>query len=107
MIKTLQQGDVTLKRVSELPKGKIKKIKNDKRGIVLAEGEHTGHCHSIEEISDAELIQIGNKLLLQVDKPVTLKHQEHNAITIEPGIWEVGRIQEYDYYAQMSRPVAD
>ena len=34
-------------------------------------------------------------------------HQEHKPITLSPGIWEVGRVQEYDYFQKMVRKVQD
>jgi hypothetical protein len=102
----LQQGDVLLRRVT-IDISKAEKVKRDKRGIVLAEGEVTGHFHGIENCEDAELIKIGEKMLLSVSKPVDLKHQEHGTITIEPGVWEVGGVVEYDYFQEMQRRVID
>ena len=59
----LQQGDVLLKRVENINIQDGKKAKRDPRGIVLAEGEVTGHYHGIEcDESEAELIQIGEKM---------------------------------------------
>jgi len=74
--------------------------------MVLADGEVTGHQHSIEEES-SELYQIGDKIILELKESSTLKHQEHGPITLEKGLWEVGRVQEYDYFAQMKRQVID
>lgn len=102
----IQQGDVTLKRLDAMPGGKRVKLKRTARGVVLAEGEHTGHAHVIEE-SDAELIQIGERMILSLAKPATIVHEEHKPITLEPGIYEVGRVQEFDYFQQMARTVAD
>jgi hypothetical protein len=102
--KTAQQGDVVLKRVDVMPTGEYKVISKGK--LVLAEGEVTGHYHGIEE-TDSELIQIGDKILMNLKNTATLTHQEHGAITIEKGIWEVGRVNEFDYFSKMQRPVAD
>jgi hypothetical protein len=102
----IQQGDVTLKRLDRIPTGTRKKVKRTTRGIVLAEGEHTGHAHVIEE-SEAELIQIGERMILRLEKSATIVHEEHKPITLEPGIYEVGRVQEFDYFQQMARTVAD
>lgn len=102
--KTAQQGDVVLKRIAELPAGEQKIISKGK--LVLAEGEVTGHFHGIEE-SESELIQIGDQILLNLANTATLTHQEHGPITLEAGLWEVGRVQEYDYFAKMVRQVID
>ena len=101
---TAQQGDVLLNKLTKLPNGEAKVISKGK--MVLAEGEVTGHYHGIEE-TDSELIQIGEKMILNLKNTATLFHQEHNPITLEPGLWEVGRVQEYDYFSMMQRPVAD
>lgn len=101
----IQQGDVLLKRVDALPKG-AKKKSNDSRGVVLAEGEVTGHFHGIAS-RNARLLEHDGKTFLHATRSVKLSHQEHNTITIAPGIYEVGRVQEWDYLAQMSRNVAD
>jgi len=99
-----QQGDVTLRKLEVFPEGKQKVV--SKKRCVLAEGEVTGHCHAVEN-SDAELIQIGERIILKLEREATVTHQEHNPVTLSAGIWEVGRVQEYDYFAQMARPVCD
>jgi hypothetical protein len=101
----IQQGDVLLKRVDSLPKG-AKAAKKDPRGVVLAEGEVTGHYHGIA-VKGAALFEHEGKRYLNAAKPVDLTHQEHNTITIPPGVYEIGGVQEFDYLAQISRPVVD
>lgn len=100
-----------LRRIDASPAGKIKVVA--KRKLVLAHGE-SGHSHIIED-DDAELIQIGEQMLVRLGKAVTVKHEEHNApnslmpepVILAPGIWEVGRVREYDYFAKMVRKVVD
>jgi len=106
MKKMKQQGDVILTRIDRVPIGDTQVIK-DKRGFVLAEGEATGHYHGIAPDTDAELVRIGERLLLTLNEPAELKHQEHKPITLEPGIWEVGIVREWDYLAEMERKVVD
>ena len=101
---TAQQGDVLLKRIVSLPTGEQKTIQKGK--LVLAEGEVTGHFHGIME-EDSELIQIGEQIILKLANQATVTHQEHGPITLEAGLWEVGRVQEFDYLSKMVRPVAD
>lgn len=105
----IQQGDVTIERLS---REQLKAISTSERKTVskgrcvLAEGEVTGHAHVIED-EEAELIQVGERMLLSLGRPATLKHEEHAHITLDPGVYEIGRIAEYDYFAQMARNVAD
>ncbi len=102
--KTAQQGDVLLRKVSVLPEGERKLI--SKQRLVLAEGEVTGHYHGVEEMN-SEMFSIGNKVFINLAQNATVTHQEHGPITLDKGLWEVGRVQEYDYFAQMKRPVMD
>jgi hypothetical protein len=104
---TAQQGDVILKRVENLPLGNRTELKKNGKGeMVLAEGETTGHYHGIFE-QDSELLTIDNKVYLNLKKNAILTHQEHHHIELEAGVWEVGRVQEYDYFSKMVRPVVD
>jgi hypothetical protein len=100
----LQQGDVLLRKLDGMPEGKYKVLQ--RKRVVVAEGEKTGHCHVIED-KDAELIQMGDKILLSLKNSAVIEHQEHGPITVEPGVWETGIVREHDYYSQMVRPVAD
>lgn len=99
-----QQGDVVLRRLDAMPMGEAKTV--SRKRCVLAEGEATGHAHVVEE-SEAELIQIGERMLLKLTRSATVVHEEHKPIVLGPGIWEVGRVQEFDYFTQMARTVAD
>jgi hypothetical protein len=101
---TAQQGDVCLKRLNSLPLGKTKVISKNK--IVLAEGETTGHFHGLIE-KDSELLEIDGVRILNLKKKSTLKHQEHKPITLDAGIWQIGIVNEYDYFSQMKRKVVD
>lgn len=106
----LQQGDVILHRVTdkvEFSKGKRLPFRFGRR-LVLAEGEATGHHHSIAvEENEAELVQLGERLLLSLSEPKILEHQEHGPITVEEGIWEVGQVVEKDWLTGMVEKVVD
>lgn len=101
--KTLQQGDVLAVKLEQMPAGE-QKIIAQKR-LVVAHGE-SGHSHVIED-DDATLIQIGERMLLKLEKTATIIHEEHKPITLSPGVWEIGRVQEYDYFSRMQRQVID
>lgn len=87
-----------------MPDGEQKVV--SRKRLVLAEGEHTGHSHVIED-DDAELIRIGERMVLKLTKPATVVHEEHKPITLAPGVWEIGRVQEYDWFSKMQRQVMD
>ena len=101
--RTAQQGDVLMRKLNAMPSGDQKLIARTR--LVLAHGE-SGHSHVIED-DNAELIQIGERILLKLSKQATVKHEEHKPITLSRGIWEIGRVREFDWFAQMERQVID
>lgn len=101
-----QQGDVLFHKVKiKIPKD-AKRIPVHQRGFVFAEGEVTGHAHVCEQAEDMELIQIGERMLAKVHKTVTVRHEEHKPVTLEPGIWDIGIVVEEDEFGDM-RDVRD
>lgn len=97
-----RQGDV-LVEVSDIPKD-AKRMKREGR-IVLAEGEATGHAHTME----ADLVELYERkgtLYMRVFEPAPLIHQEHAAITVAPGTYKVTRQREWSD-AQEPRQVLD
>lgn len=91
------------RKLDKLPEGEQKTVAT--RRLVVAHGE-SGHSHVIED-DEAELIQIGERMLLKLEKRATIVHEEHKPITLEPGIWEIGRVKEYDWFSKMQRQVVD
>lgn len=87
MQKQYRQGDVFLIEVSEDPKGKEVERINDE--IVLAYGEATGHHHHIPN-KGAVLYAVNENLrILKVEEEVELRHEEHEAIKLPPGNFQV------------------
>ena len=127
-VKSIRQGDVCLVLVAALPAG-CKEVPHDKGRIVLAYGEVTGHAHAIAdhvqgrprdlgpeaaaEIADAAIARAKARLLvspagerfLQVDETVHLRHEEHTAHPIPPGIYKLP--QQVEYTPAELRRVAD
>ena len=105
-MKQLQHGDVILQEVNGLPSG-VSQVKIKAGCIILAEGEATGHHHTITD-EGCKLFELKGELYLEVTAPeVVVTHEEHKAIPIPTGIYKVGRVQEYDYFAEMARQVRD
>jgi hypothetical protein len=96
----LQQGDVLIKKVSEV---KGKKLNH----LTLAKGEMTGHHHTITK-GDAELYEHEGTLFLRVNSETAeLTHQEHKMIEIPKGDYEIGIVREFDHFKEEARRVAD
>ena len=108
MEKLIQQGDVLFFRVEALPKDVKKTVNKDPRGIVFAEGEVTGHYHGtaldefIETFTDAS-----DQMWATLTAPKVVTHQEHGAVTLEPGIYKIGIVQEIDPFTEEIASVAD
>lgn len=104
MIYQQQQGDVLLKRIESVPVGATEVSRKNGR-IEVMHGEQ-GHVHAIEDV-DAMFYEKDGKFYLTATKPVKLLHEEHHVQIIEPGIWEIGQVREYDYFQEMPRKVVD
>jgi len=91
-----RQGDVLLVRVEGLFATKGKKLAREDGRIVLAHGEVTGHAHAIEaEGADLYEAADGKRFLEVRGATATLSHEEHGAIMLDPGVYEVRRQREY------------
>jgi hypothetical protein len=93
----VRQGDVLLVPVDAIP-GESKRATSEGTRLVLAEGEATGHAHVV--LGEGRLYLPGTQrgtagTYLLVEGPATLVHDEHDAIGLEPGTYEVRRQREY------------
>jgi hypothetical protein len=109
-MKQLRQGDVLLVKVkARTPKGRAV---NEKGRIILAHGEVTGHAHEVMA-ADTEVAgpaaqffeEPDGTRFLFVERACVLTHQEHGAIALAPGCYEVVRQREYT--PEAARHVAD
>lgn len=106
---SLRQGDVLLLSVAALPHG-CTPVPLDGKRITLAHGEATGHAHAIydftasaAEIAEGAIARAKARLwqapngerYLEVTEPVTLRHEEHTAHTLPPGIYQLPQQVEY------------
>lgn len=98
----IRQGDVILIPVQGSVPQDAEAIPDDGSRIVLMHGEATGHAHAIYDhqespesvvrkaIRKAQLYALTDgRRVLEVREPVTLKHEEHTAHEIPPGLYEV------------------
>jgi hypothetical protein len=110
-MKTLIHGEVILMKVDKIPQGlkKVSLFKND--CYKLADSEVTSNFHLLEAKQGVELFEDSNGVLwLKNDVPCDVYcaiKERHDNITLEPGIWEIDRAQEYDYMSDLTRKVSD
>jgi hypothetical protein len=105
--KIVRQGDILLVPITEIPSTATPASARHRR-LILAEGEVTGHHHSIVEREGVALLEIPSQrelFLLVKEGDALLEHQEHATITVKPGAYRVVRQREYT--PQAIRQVAD
>jgi hypothetical protein len=103
----IQQGDVVMKRIDSIPAGQ--RTEDDlTRSKILATGESTGHVHALVDDTDsAQVVRVMDQLYMIIERATTLKHEEHNPVTIPPGTYQVDIVKEADHISGVVRQVAD
>jgi hypothetical protein len=97
-----RQGDIFIAAIPSIPPDAVRRS-----GVVLAEGEITGHHHRIEDPLTASLfVHRGELLLSVVALEARLVHEEHGPIELARGAYRVWRQREYAPNVQ-PRPVFD
>jgi hypothetical protein len=93
-----RQGDVLLVSSEHAPTGTAVPVAREGGRLVLARGEATGHAHAIASALAELFEERDGRLVLRV-RPgaaeVRLVHEEHAAIVLAPGVYEVIRQREY------------
>lgn len=102
----IQQGDVILNAVTKIPVT-AKKVNPTLRGYVLAEGEATGHSHTLEALDTCEMFSDGASLFLSLTAPQKIRHEEHKEIELPAGKYKIGIVREVDPFENEIRKVQD
>ena len=104
-----QQGDVWIESIPSIPVD----AKPDNRQGVLAEGEGH-HIHRAAVNSDVEFYKKDGVTYARFRKETIVehvtpdgRHGEHHPLRVPAGDYQFGQVQEYDYLAEMARPVVD
>lgn len=99
----IRQGDVLLIPTSKIPEG----AKLEKNRKTVAYGEVTGHHHDLVAPvqTDVEVYALEDQLFAKVGSDVQITHQEHAALAVDEGLYEI-RIQQ-EYTPQEVRRVLD
>lgn len=87
-----RQGDILLVP-AQLPAG-AQPVAPSPRGVVLAEGEATGHAH-VMDAATVKMWSAGEQRYVEVLAPTPLTHEEHGGSVVAPGVYEVLRKHEY------------
>jgi hypothetical protein len=88
-----RQGDVLIRRIVSLPK---QKAQQTRLTGILAYGEVTGHAHRVEDLTHAEVLEVGTGLFLRVGpEGVRVVHEEHAPVSLPAGDYEIEIQREY------------
>ena len=103
-----QQGDVWLQRVESIPADA-----EPVNSVVLAEGEGH-HLHRFVVAEDVEMFVKDGVRFARLNRESVIehvtpdgRHGEHHRITVPAGDYQFGQVVEFDYLAEMARPVID
>lgn len=104
--KVYRHGDVIIFKLDEkdLPQFTSKKATS----LTLAYGEVTGHSHKLTgdlELLEAELNQ--DEIMFRVHTQGLLKHEEHDQIVLESGLYLKVNQVEYDPYQDLITRIRD
>ena len=86
MGKHYRQGDVLIETIEELPPSAIEQKPGER--IILAMSETTGHAHAIAS-NGARAFQAQGMLYIEILAQTELKHDQHAAVKLSPGIYRV------------------
>lgn len=101
----VRQGDVMIIQVSETPVLKNDEKKDDQGRVILAAGEATGHHHAIRHPGATIYAVEENLRILKLEEAALLEHEEHSAIQLPAGTFQV--IRQVEYTPQRIVTVAD
>lgn len=108
MKNTILHGDVDLIQIDSLPEN-LQKVEHTKK-YVVRHGE-SGHKHMIvaDRLDDLEVYINPETTLhfLDVKKTVTITHEEHRTLVIEPGFYEEKKETEYNPFEKQLQEVLD
>lgn len=93
--------------MSDEKKKKEKKY-DEKKGWIIAEGEVTGHSHSIKGKNDVKVYEEAGKVVnMLISKSTPLTHEEHLPNVLPKGSPKVRIIKEYDPISQKIYEIKD
>ena len=106
--KTITHGECYIFE-SSLPKDAVIE-KHDKSFVIIADSEVTGTHHVVDLNDGVQFYKSGNRRFIKNSKPTNVRcivADRHDTKVLNPGVWEIGIQQEFDYFTMSKRNVAD
>lgn len=102
-------GEVSLVKVNSIPKD-AKKVSPHGKFFIVADSETSGNHHVVDLIDEMEIYEKDGKFYVKNERPTQVRclmTERHDNVVLEPAIWEIDKQQEYDYFTESHRNVAD
>ncbi len=100
-----RQGDVYVIGINDIPKNYTEIKEDEKKGIILAHGEVTGHAHAIKNTYGIKMVASNEKTFLMAIKNFEVTHEEHYKFNMPFGNYRV--IKQKEYIQKTEREVTD
>jgi len=102
-------GECIISSIEKLPSN-ARPLEVDKAYLVVADSETLGNYHVIDNKQGVKFYQNDEVrfLVSDIETEVRCLHEgRHDRITLEPGVYQLGIQQEFDYFEMASRNVRD
>jgi hypothetical protein len=103
-------GECAIKTGAVIPDSAKRRVIKEK-AVIIADSETTGNHHVIDMKPGVEFFDTEDgRSFMQNSVPTDVRcvvADRHDSITLEPGTYEIGMQQEYDYFEQALRNVRD
>ena len=109
MHECILHGEVSLIKVLSIPKDATR-VQTKGKYHIIANSEVSFNHHVIDVKDGVEFYEKDGVLYLKNDVETQVRclmTERHDNIVLDPGIWEIDRQQEYDYYTESHRNVSD
>lgn len=107
---TIRQGDLLFIPTTGVGEYETRDTVRREDGVIQ-EGEATGHNHRVklEDMPFAEVFRpsFGEAVVRVSERGVSIVHEEHGPVTLEPGTYRVHVAREFDYTSRIARRVRD
>jgi hypothetical protein len=108
--KIILHGEVKVTKAVSIPTKAKKLNPSNENYHIIADSETTGNHHIVDCFDGVTIYDNGDTIVMENTQPTQIRcvHTDrHDAIILEPGVWEFGTQKEYDYLTQSLQSVRD
>ena len=98
--KIFRHGDLLIREIWLIPSDAVQKSTN-----ILAEGEITGHHHTLN--GSHQIFETDEAMYFEAKQELSIEHPEHNTIQIPKGVYTVVHERQHNPFEQRDEDVLD